>query len=559
MSPIKTERVPGTRTTMEQGNEAVRFGAKVNEEWAYSDELNDLLDARRSQLEGYRNDPEYKEAFEFVENDKDYISYLRSERLKALDLEDLDEVKRIQQEIVRTQESLKDSQDVLKFIERDWAKRVDAGEFGEVLDPEQLFQEMKDNPRAYIDMFDKDFYKRAKNIEAQSGKNTRRGLAPQEAVGTVSLEDRAMYVDISFNPTGGGLSMKTSLDDPSVDLMTQITDLVEKGAGGARMSPENQFAPFIRTATFGGKEVPIDAILKTAGHESGHDLQYLGDWMMNNLIKEFDNEFAYYIARDDNPIARRFKDAMVEPKKVKMKIGEDDILEEMGEMEFDTWLASPMELHSDLMGVRTSFVNDIMQKEGVSMREAVKKLKANEGAYLDDMMKVTEDGKSVIGRHFKDTTSPEEIKSILKLLPAVLTGALIVGQQSEEQTNLAYGGKIRPIKKYDDGGELPLNRKRVESIKRRAEKAFEAGDMEAAKELAAKADKIGKRLDARSKRIDDFAAEQQRREAANAKARARTGSGMDQLFKELRAEQDRQLRASGNVVIPKSVSGSSPS
>jgi len=102
------------------------------------------------------------------------------------------------------------------------------------------------------------------------------------------------------------------------------------------MSPENQFAPFIRTATFGGKEVPIDAILKTAGHESGHDLQYLGDWMMNNLIKEFDNEFAYYIARDDNPIARRFKDAMVEPKKVKMKIGEDDILEEMGEMEFDT-------------------------------------------------------------------------------------------------------------------------------------------------------------------------------------------------------------------------------
>jgi len=167
---------------------------------------------------------------------------------------------------------------------------------------------------------------------------------------------------------------------------------------------------------------------------------------MNNLIKDFDKEFAYYIARDDNPIARRFKNAMVEPKKVKMKIGEGDILEEMGEMEFDTWLASPMELHSDLMSVRTTFVNDIMQKAGVSMREAVKRLKANEGAYLDDMMKVTEDGKSVIGRHFKDTTSPEEIKSILKLLPAVLTGALIVGQESEEQTNLAYGGKIRPIK-----------------------------------------------------------------------------------------------------------------
>lgn len=445
MSPIKTERVPGTRTTMEQGDEAVRFGAKVNEEWAYSDELNDLLDARRSQLEGYRNDPDYKQALEFIENDKEFISYLRSERIQAGELGDLDEVKRIEQEIVRAQESLKDLQDIAKSIEKDWAKRVDAGEFGEVLDPEQLFQEMKDNPRAYIDMFDKDFYKRAKNIEAQSGKNTRRGLAPQESVGTMSLEDRAMYVDISFNPAGGGFSMKTSLDDPSVDLMTEIAQLVEEGSGGARMSPEHRFAPFIRTATFGGKEVPIDAILKTAGHESGHDLQYLGDWMMNHLIKEFDNEFAYYIARDDNPIARRFKNAMVEPKKVKMS-WEDEILGAKGDMEYDTWLASPMELHSDLMSVRTTFVNDIMQKEGVSMREAVKRLKANEDAYLDDMMKVTENGKSVIGRHFKDTTSPEEIKSILKLLPAVLTGALVVGQESEEQTNLAYGGKIRPIK-----------------------------------------------------------------------------------------------------------------
>ena len=55
-------------------------------------------------------------------------------------------------------------------------------------------------------------------------------------------------------------------------------------------------------------------------------------------------------------------------------------------MEFDTWLASPIELHSDLMGVRTTFVNDIMQKEGVSMREAVKRLKNNEDAYLDDII-----------------------------------------------------------------------------------------------------------------------------------------------------------------------------
>jgi len=118
---------------------------------------------------------------------------------------------------------------------------------------------------------------------------------------------------------------------------------------------------------------------------------------------------------------------------------------------------------------------------------------------------------------------------------------------------------MKPIKKYDEGGELPLNRKRVESIKRRAEKAFEAGDMEAAKKLAAKADKIEKRLDARSKRVADFVAEQQRREVEHAKARAGTGSGMDQLLKDLKAEQDRLFRSSGNVVTPKSGSGSSSS
>jgi hypothetical protein len=118
---------------------------------------------------------------------------------------------------------------------------------------------------------------------------------------------------------------------------------------------------------------------------------------------------------------------------------------------------------------------------------------------------------------------------------------------------------MKPIKKYDEGGELPLNRKRVESIKRRAEKAFEAGDMEAAKKLAAKADKIEKRLDARSKRVADFVAEQQRREVEHAKARAGTASGMDQLLKDLKAEQDRQLRASGNVATQKSASGSSSS
>jgi hypothetical protein len=440
MAPIKAEK--GAVTTIEQGDEAVRFGAKVNEEWAYSDELNDLLAERRSKVEGYRDTPEYRKANQDVNNAKEDINYLRQIALEADETGDLAELKVIEKDILEAQGELKDAQDAVKSIEQDWGRRLEAGEFGEAgLDPEELFQAMKDKPQAYVDMFDKDFYKRAKNIEAAAGKNTRRGLAPQETAGTVSLQDRAMYVHLAFNPSG----FKAASIIPDEGLMKSLLEVADSGASGVRMSPDNIAAPFSKTATFGGKQVPIDAILKTAGHESGHDLQTLGDWMLNHLVYN-DPQFGYYITRSDNPIARRFKNAMVEPKGKKAVFGEDDVLEELGGLEFDTWLASPMELHSDLMGVRTTFVNDIMQKEGVSMREAVKKLKANEDAYLDEMIKVSEYGESVIGRHFKPTTSPEEIKSILKLLPAVLTGALIVGQQSEEQTNLAYGGKIRPIK-----------------------------------------------------------------------------------------------------------------
>lgn len=137
---------------------------------------------------------------------------------------------------------------------------------------------------------------------------------------------------------------------------------------------------------------------------------------------------------------------------------------------------------------------------------------------------------------------------------------------------------MKPIRKYDKGGEtppddnapgfygykegdsLPVNRARVRNIRRKAEEAFDSGDMEEAKRLAAKADKIGRRLDKRKKGIEAFVKEQQRREAEHAKARARTpSSGMDQLFKELKAEQDRLVRASGNVPAPKSGSGSSSS
>ncbi len=201
-----------------------------------------------------------------------------------------------------------------------------------------------------------------------------------------------------------------------------------------------------------------EAAAGTNAHEIGHDFQKLfkgydtahapGDlknilegWI--GLLQKYDKEdYGYYIPRDDNPIARLFKDALVDP--VKKAPGSD-------EHEYDTWLSGPGELHSDLMRARYELVKILQKqrealKQDTSLKATVEFLKDNEDYYLQWLSE-----NDVINRHFKSTTDPDTKKLILKylpmLVPAVGAGAAAsMGNESLPENK--YGGNIKNLSKF---------------------------------------------------------------------------------------------------------------
>ena len=100
---------------------------------------------------------------------------------------------------------------------------------------------------------------------------------------------------------------------------------------------------------------------------------------------------------------------------------------------------------------------------------------------------------------------------------------------------------MKAVKKYNEGGDMPLNQKRLRAIQRKAEKAFESGDIEKARELSAKADKIAKRQKKWKDGIERF--DEQQKKAAAKNKKANYGS-MDELLAQMRAEDDRIAAAS---------------
>lgn len=102
---------------------------------------------------------------------------------------------------------------------------------------------------------------------------------------------------------------------------------------------------------------------------------------------------------------------------------------------------------------------------------------------------------------------------------------------------------MKPIKKYNEGGKsddwkpenwdsLPENKRRLLRIKHKAEVAFDSGDIEKAKKLAAKADKIDKRQAKWKKKIEDFGASQAAKAQKIAKSK-NAFSSMDELMREM--------------------------
>ena len=101
------------------------------------------------------------------------------------------------------------------------------------------------------------------------------------------------------------------------------------------------------------------------------------------------------------------------------------------------------------------------------------------------------------------------------------------------------------MEKHDYTKESYLGTARIRSLRKRSEKAFDSGEIEKAKKLAAKADKAAKFHDKIRDGIDRYVAQQQAVEEKHRKMRERSGfGGIEAHMAQVRAEQDRIIAAS---------------
>jgi len=156
---------------------------------------------------------------------------------------------------------------------------------------------------------------------------------------------------------------------------------------------------------------PINDTGFISAHEGGHDLQNPFNWV--EFFQEHDPKYNYYVGHNRNPIASRFKNAMIEP----TLPGPD------GRHTNESWLSGIGELHSNLMGERFKEVKDLMDYEGMSMDDAIKLLKKDPDPFLTRLI----NSDNSVSRHFKPGISNEEKLDLLRMLPALGVGALGIG------------------------------------------------------------------------------------------------------------------------------------
>lgn len=91
---------------------------------------------------------------------------------------------------------------------------------------------------------------------------------------------------------------------------------------------------------------------------------------------------------------------------------------------------------------------------------------------------------------------------------------------------------MKAVKKYEDGGDLPLNKIHLAKIKKKAEEAYKRGDKEKGDKLSNRASKKEARQKKWKDRVDGFVAKQQEVEKKHNKAGTDTSS-IDQMIRDL--------------------------
>lgn len=172
-------------------------------------------------------------------------------------------------------------------------------------------------------------------------------------------------------------------------------------------------------------------------HEIRHDTQRIGNWI--DTISKYDKDLEYYISHEDNPVAKEFKDALVEPGLPKS---------------YETWLAAPKELDAELSKARFQATKKMMKAYGLSMEDAIKVLKEDRDDYTDYLIDLGD-----LNKHFKPETTQEEKRRLIKMLPAAIPaigagylGSKLYNSQQQKEPTLKQGGMYLGKYEFKDGG-----------------------------------------------------------------------------------------------------------
>jgi hypothetical protein len=227
--------------------------------------------------------------------------------------------------------------------------------------------------------------------------NTRKGNYIQHDLDTPFYNYNNVLVDTkNYNP---------------YDFPGDVADLLNKG--------ERKFAGFnnpqgysvtLRNGIIG--KVPAKKIGEIAVHEGGHTMQHMGGdpanyyhggW--NNEITAYNPKTNYYSANLDTDLGRYFGKNMKTPNK------------------FDSWEASPNELHADLMKAR--FKANITPDTELTDK------------VVDNLIK-----QGNLNKFFKYGVSKNIKRDMIRMLP-VVTGVALLKNKPQDESSYASGGQIK--------------------------------------------------------------------------------------------------------------------
>ncbi len=284
------------------------------------------------------------------------------------------------------------------------------------------------------------------------------GDKADESYANLSLDDQK-YLDENWNRIGG---VKTDNDTITIGSTPVKTEYVVQSSVPLHKkfnlyNPNTWQNPFAKKADVNNldptnteivelahqKMVDPDEIAGVNAHEIGHDHQTLyRNWI--DQIQEYNPKFEYYTGHDKNELAKTFKEALVDP-----------ALPKNGSYAYDTWKSGAGEVHSELMKARLKVAKKYIDKEGLSLDDAIHYVKSLEAKGDDDLYDFyLKEGN--LDKHFKRKASKETKKAILKALPVAIpaigtAAAVAAGSNSPSATNIQeqkYGGSVEDLFKF---------------------------------------------------------------------------------------------------------------